>query len=79
MAFRSRRSSYVHVVREDPVRRGLLYAGTENGVYVSFTDGERWQPLQANLPHAPVYWITVQEHFSDLVDRHLRSRILDSR
>ncbi len=59
--------SYVHVVREDPVRRGLLYAGTENGVYVSFTDGERWQPLANNLPHAPVYWITVQEHFSDLV------------
>ena len=59
--------SYVHVVREDPVRRGLLYAGTENGVYVSFTDGERWQPLQGNLPHAPVYWITVQEHYSDLV------------
>jgi photosystem II stability/assembly factor-like uncharacterized protein len=59
--------SYVHVVREDPVRRGLLYAGTENGVYVSFTDGEQWQPLQNNLPRAPVYWITVQEHFSDLV------------
>ena len=59
--------SYVHVVREDPVRRGLLYAGTENGVYVSFTDGEQWQPLQNKLAHAPVYWITVQEHFSDLV------------
>ncbi len=59
--------SYVHVIREDPVKRGLLYAGTENGVYVSFNDGERWQPLQSNLPHAPVYWITVQEHFSDLV------------
>ena len=59
--------SYVHVVREDPVRRGLLYAGTENGVYVSFNDGERWQPLQGNLPHAPVYWITVQERFNDLV------------
>jgi photosystem II stability/assembly factor-like uncharacterized protein len=59
--------SYVHVVREDPVRRGLLYAGTENGVYVSFNDGAMWQPLQSNLPHAPVYWITVQEHFNDLV------------
>ena len=59
--------AYVHVVREDPVRRGLLYAGTENGVYVSFTDGERWQPLQNSLAHAPVYWITVQEHFNDLV------------
>ncbi|MGQ0650459.1 MAG: WD40/YVTN/BNR-like repeat-containing protein [Gemmatimonadaceae bacterium] len=59
--------SYVHVVREDPVRRGLLYAGTENGVYVSFNDGESWQPLQTNLPHAPVYWIEVQQHFNDLV------------
>ena len=59
--------SYAHVVREDPVRRGLLYAGTENGLYVSWDDGAAWQPLQNNLPHAPVYWITVQEHFSDLV------------
>jgi hypothetical protein len=59
--------SYAHVVREDPVRRGLLYAGTENGLYVSFNDGESWQPLQNNLPHAPVYWITVQERFNDLV------------
>jgi hypothetical protein len=59
--------SYVHVVREDPVRRGLLYAGTENGLYVSFDDGDNWQPLQNNMPRAPVYWIEVQEHFSDLV------------
>jgi photosystem II stability/assembly factor-like uncharacterized protein len=59
--------SYVHVVREDPVRRGLLYAGTENGMYVSFNDGASWQPIQNNLPHAPVYWIEVQEHFNDLV------------
>jgi photosystem II stability/assembly factor-like uncharacterized protein len=59
--------SYVHVVREDPVRRGLLYAGTEGGMFVSFSDGETWQPLQNNLPSAPVYWITVQENFRDLV------------
>ncbi len=59
--------SYVHVVREDPVRKGLLYAGTENGLYVSWDDGENWQPLQNNLPHAPVYWIVVQERFNDLV------------
>jgi hypothetical protein len=49
------------------VRRGLLYLGTENAIYVSFDDGENWQPLQNNLPHAPVYGITVQEHFNDLV------------
>jgi hypothetical protein len=59
--------SYAHCVREDPVRRGLLYLGTENGIYVSFNDGDDWQPLQMNLPHAPVYWITVQEQFNDLV------------
>ena len=59
--------SYAHIVREDPVRKGLLYAGTEGGLYVSFDDGEGWQPLQSNLPHAPVYWIVVQEHFNDLV------------
>jgi hypothetical protein len=59
--------SYAHVVREDPKRRGLLYAGTENGLYVSFNDGDTWQPLQNNLPHAPVYWVTVQERFNDLV------------
>ena len=47
--------SYAHVIREDPVRRGLLYLGTENALYVSFNDGESWQPLQNNLPHAPVH------------------------
>ena len=59
--------SYAHVVREDPIRKGLLYLGTENGLYLSFNGGDEWQPLQANLPHAPVYWLTVQEHFKDLV------------
>ena len=38
--------SFVNAVREDPVRKGLLYAGTEKGVYVSFDDGDHWQPLQ---------------------------------
>ncbi len=59
--------SYSRTICEDPVRRGLLYVGTENAIYVSFDDGENWQPLQNNLPHAPVSWITVQEHFNDLV------------
>ena len=40
----------VNAVREDPKRRGLLYASTEKGVYVSFDDGERWQSLRLNLP-----------------------------
>jgi hypothetical protein len=59
--------SYAHCIREDPVRRGLLYLGTENAIYVSFDDGDNWQSLQTNMPHAPVYWIAVQEHFNDLV------------
>jgi photosystem II stability/assembly factor-like uncharacterized protein len=59
--------SYVHWVHEDPVRPGLLFAGTENAIYVSFNDGEEWLPLQNNLPHAPVHHMVVQEHFNDLV------------
>lgn len=45
---------FIRVVREDPVRRGLLYAGGEFGMYVSFDDGRRWQSLQLNLPVTPV-------------------------
>jgi photosystem II stability/assembly factor-like uncharacterized protein len=58
--------SYAHCVRENPARKGMLFAGTENALYVSFNDGQSWQPLQSGLPHAPVYWIAVQEHFHDL-------------
>ncbi|HVA64554.1 MAG TPA: hypothetical protein VNF74_12580 [Terriglobales bacterium] len=43
--------AYLHAVKEDTVRRGLLFAATELGVYVSFNDGDQWQPLQLNLPH----------------------------
>ena len=59
--------SYTKVIIEDPVRRGLLYVGTENAIYVSFNDGDSWQPLQNNLPHAPVSGIVIQQHFNDLV------------
>ncbi|UCC84264.1 MAG: sialidase [Gemmatimonadota bacterium] len=59
--------SYARNIREDPVRPGLLYLGTENALYVSFDDGDNWQPLRMNLPPAPMYWIVVQEHFNDLV------------
>jgi photosystem II stability/assembly factor-like uncharacterized protein len=59
--------SYAKVIHEDPVRRGLLYLGTENAIYFSFNAGESWLPLQSNLPHAPVSGIVVQEHFNDLV------------
>jgi photosystem II stability/assembly factor-like uncharacterized protein len=59
--------SYAKVIHEDPKRRGMLYVGTENGIYVTFDHGDNWQPLQNNLPHAPVSGIQVQEHFDDLV------------
>ncbi|HEY8148985.1 MAG TPA: hypothetical protein VIK51_08775 [Vicinamibacteria bacterium] len=57
--------SFVNAVREDPVRRGLLYAGTEKGVYVSFDDGDHWQTLQLNLPVTSVRDIDV--HGNDVV------------
>ena len=57
--------SFVNVVREDPERRGLLYAGTETGVFVSFDDGDHWQPLQMNLPNCSVRDISVRR--GDLV------------
>jgi photosystem II stability/assembly factor-like uncharacterized protein len=56
---------FVRVVREDPGRRGLLYAGTERGMYVSFDEGAHWQPLQLNLPIVPVTDMVV--HRNDLV------------
>jgi len=59
--------SYAHSVREDPARKGMLYLGTENTVYVSFNDGQNWLPLQSGLPHAPMHWLVVQENFNDLV------------
>jgi hypothetical protein len=53
------------VVREDPVRKGLLYAGTENALYVSFDDGDHWQSLQLNFPASDVRDLGV--HGDDLV------------
>jgi photosystem II stability/assembly factor-like uncharacterized protein len=52
-------NDYVHVVREDPTRRGLLYAGTEHGFYISYDDGDHWQSLRLNLPDTQVsdIWI----------------------
>jgi photosystem II stability/assembly factor-like uncharacterized protein len=55
----------VNTVREDPLRKGLLFAGTENSVYVSFDDGDRWQPLQLNLPHTSMRDLTI--HGDDLI------------
>jgi hypothetical protein len=57
--------AYVHAVREDPKKRGLLYAGTELGAFVSFDDGAHWQPLQLNLPASPIHDLVVKD--DDLV------------
>ncbi len=59
--------SYCHWIHEDPVKKGLLYLGTENAIYASWNDGKNWIPLQNNMPHAPVHHMVVQEHFNDLV------------
>jgi photosystem II stability/assembly factor-like uncharacterized protein len=57
--------SYAHTVREDPKRKGLLFAGTETGVWISFDDGAHWQTLQLDLPTTPIHDLIV--HDNDLV------------
>ncbi len=53
---------FTRVIRCDPAREGLLYAGTELGVYVSFDDGENWQPFQLNLPVTPIHDLLVKNN-----------------
>lgn len=56
---------FIRAIAEDPDRKGLLYVGTEFGMYISFDDGQRWQSFQQNLPHVPITDIEVHE--KDLV------------
>jgi photosystem II stability/assembly factor-like uncharacterized protein len=58
-------NDFTRTIREDPVRRGLLYAGTETGVHVSFDDGEHWQSLRLNLPAVPIHDLVIKD--TDLV------------
>src|SRR5690606_36640382 len=58
-------TDFPRVIREDPRRKGLLYLGTEHGIYVSFNDGAVWQSLALDLPTTPVHGIVVEER--DLV------------
>jgi photosystem II stability/assembly factor-like uncharacterized protein len=60
-------TAFTRVIREDPNRRGLLYAGTETGIYVSFNNGEEWQSLQLNLPVVPITDLAVHKRDKDLV------------
>jgi hypothetical protein len=57
-----RGDDWVHAVREDPTRRGLLYAATQHGVYISYDDGDRWESLSLNLPDLPVSDLIVEEN-----------------
>lgn len=59
--------SFAHVIKEDPKMEGVLYLGIDNGLYISVDDGANWMQLRNNLPPAPVYWLTIQERFDDLV------------
>jgi photosystem II stability/assembly factor-like uncharacterized protein len=58
-------TTFVRAVRQDPKKRELLYAGTEQGVFISFNDGANWRPLKLNLPTTPVHDLVVKEN--DLV------------
>ncbi|WP_394347413.1 WD40/YVTN/BNR-like repeat-containing protein [Ulvibacterium marinum] len=53
---------FTRVLREDPKRKGLLYAGTETGMYISFDDGANWQPFQLNLPVVPITDLTIKDN-----------------
>ncbi len=60
-------NSNAHIIVEDPVRRGMLYLGTDNALYVTWDDGEHWARIRNDLPPAPIYWMQVQTTFNDLV------------
>ncbi len=60
-------TAFTRVIREDPNRRNLLYAGTETGIYVSFDGGAKWQSLQLNLPVVPVTDLAIQKREHELV------------
>ncbi len=59
--------AFTRVIREDPNKRGLLYAGTETGMYVSFDDGANWQSMQFNLPVVPITDLAVHKREKELV------------
>jgi photosystem II stability/assembly factor-like uncharacterized protein len=60
-------TAFTRVIREDPNKRGLLYAGTETGMYISFDGGEHWQSFQLNLPIVPITDLAIQKRDNELV------------
>ncbi len=59
--------AFTRVIREDPNKRGLLYAGTETGIYISFDDGANWQSMQLNLPLVPITDLAIHKREKELV------------
>jgi photosystem II stability/assembly factor-like uncharacterized protein len=59
--------AFTRVIREDPNKRGLLYAGTETGIYISFDDGANWQSMQLNLPVTPITDLAIHKREKELV------------
>src|SRR5204863_294406 len=57
-----RGDDFVHAVREDPTRKGMLYASTQHGVYLSYDDGDHWESLSLNLPDIPIADLIVAGH-----------------
>ncbi len=60
-------AAFVHQIKEDPAKKGLLWAGTDNALYFSPDDGSHWIQIKNDLPPSPVYGIVIQKNFSDLV------------
>ena len=60
-------NSSAHAIVEDPVRKGMLFLGTDNFIYVTWDDGAHWTLLRNNMPPAPIYWLTIQKRYNDLV------------
>ncbi len=60
-------ASFVHQIKEDPLKKGLLWAGTDNALYFSPDDGNNWTQIKNDLPPSPIYGIAIQKHFNDLV------------
>ena len=60
-------NSSVHTIVEDPVRKGMLFLGTDNFIYITWDDGDHWTLLRNNMPPAPIYLLTIQKQYSDLV------------
>ena len=69
-------NAFTRVVREDPNRKGLLVAGTETGLYISFDDGENWRRFQLNLPVTPITDFAVSQAREGTGDRDGRPRVL---